>query len=623
MNKIYKVAFLLSVVVISSIVLNGCKKDWLTPKPLSIYSPENTLVNIDGFRAALAGCNKTVRSEYFGDGAPIITELIFSEIAVDGTNDKSGPAQNMDISITPDAQLNHVDFNRIGWFWTYGYTGIRQANTIITRLPNVAGISDADKAILMGQAYFYRAYWYYRLTNQFGDVPCPTKEIFEAKTDYVTVKREVILARMKADLETAVKSVPVTTDKGDVNRGACYHLLTKINLALGLFDDAIVSATAVINGGFSLMTGRFGADAGITSKNVTWDLHRPDNKSLAANKEGIFLVTDRLGSASEFVDKDMNGGTGTDPGSRLMRQALPGVSISTTILTPSGKAGMTASGGVEIDIMNIYGRGIGRARNTPYHYKDIWDDANDFRHDSTSGNWLYPENLRYNNPALKTQGDTAYGLRLRLRGPTGNLLVDDTLRKWFPWPHYKLFVPDPQHNPQQGGHTDWYVFRLAETYLLRAEAYMWKNDKASAVADINKVRQRANCAAYSAAQVTMETILDERARELYWEEPRKTELTRIAYLYAKTGIAAYNGKTYTVANFSTSNYAIDRTIDKNIFYKTNFKTLHQDIFRISQYHVLWPVPQSAILANTDNHINQNIGYSGAASNVTPSDKIVD
>jgi hypothetical protein len=427
---------------------------------------------------------------------------------------------------------------------------------------------------------------------------------------------------MKSDLEFAVKYVPFVTDKGDVNRGACYHLLTKINLALGLFDDAIASATAVINAGtFKLMTGRFGVDAGIATKNVTWDLHRPDNKAAGTNTEGLFLVTDRVGTASAFVSSNLDGGTGGTDGSRLMRQTVPGVSIGTTIFTPAGKNGMTASAGVEIDMMNIYGRGIGRCRSTSYHYAQIWDDPNDLRHDSTSGNWLYPQNIRYNNPALKGV-DTAYGLRLRLFGPTGTLLCDDTLRRWFPWPHYKVYIPDQANVPMQGGHSDWYVFRLAETYLLRAEAYMWKGDAASAVADVNAVRTRAKCAPYTAAQMSIGTILDERARELYWEEPRKTELTRIAYIFAKTG-QPYNGKTYTLANFSTNNFWYDRLMEKNIFYQKNFVTVHGDMMKISQYHVLWPVPQSAILANPDGHINQNQGYSGAGANVPASDKIID
>ena len=383
-------------------------------------------------------------------------------------------------------------------------------------------------------------------------------------------------------------------------------------MALGLFDDAIASASAVItNGTYRLMVNRFGVDASRAERNVIWDLHRTDNKSSAANAEGLFMVTSRLGTPSAWTD-------GT-PGMRIMRQTVPGVSIGSTIFTPSGKVGMVATSGVEIDIMNIYGRGIGRCRSTSYHYNMIWDDTKDLRHDSTSGNWFYPENMRYNNPALKGT-DTAYGLRLRLRGPTGTLLCEDTLRRWYPWPHYKVYVPDTENSPMQGGHSDWYVFRLAETFLLRAEAYMWKGDAAAAAADVNAVRTRAKCSPYTAADMNIGTILDERARELYWEEPRKTELTRIAYIFAKTGLP-YNGKTYNVANFSTSNFMIDRILEKNEFYRKNYVTIRGDVMRISQYHVLWPIPQEAILANTDARINQNIGYSGASSNVPPLDKI--
>jgi len=175
----------------------------------------------------------------------------------------------------------------------------------------------------------------------------------------------------------------------------------------------------------------------------------------------------------------------------------------------------------------------------------------------------------------------------------------------------------------RGGHTDWYVMRLAETYLIRAEAYVWKGQRDLAMADVNSVRTRAKCSPYiNSANVNIGTILDERARELYYEEGRKTELTRIAYLFAKTG-QAYNGKTYTLANFSTSNFMVDRILEKNIFYKKNFVTLHQDMMKISPYHVLWPIPQSAINGNSDGRLNQNIGYSGAELNVPALDKIPD
>jgi hypothetical protein len=610
MKNLYKLLSLSTIIVIGMVVSESCKKDWLTPKPLSFFSPENTLIDVVGFNAALNGCARTLKNEWYGDGAPIITETIFSEVAVEGTDDKSGPAQNLDVQIKPDAILNNTDNNRIGWYWEQEWIGIRLANTIVSRLPAATAINDSTKNVIKGKAYFYRAYDYYRLTNQFGDVPCPLKELTDVKTNYATVKREVILQRMKKDLDSAVLWVPWKSDRGDVNKGAVYHLLAKIDLALGLFDDAIAAASAVIdNGSYKLMTARFGVDAGIATKNVIWDLHRPANKAAANNTEVLFLVTDAFGNVARFVG-----------GIQSMRQAAPGISIA-GITTPNGGVAMSALANIEIDNMQLYGRGIGRCRSTSYHYNEIWDDVNDLRHDSTSGNWMYMENLRYSNPALKGV-DPYYGQRLRLYSSTGALLCSDTLRQWYPWPHYKLYIPDVENTPMRGGNTDWYVMRLAETYLIRAEAYVWKGDMANAAADVNKVRQRAGCAPYTAAKMSIGTILDERARELYYEEGRKTELTRIAYLFAKTG-KPYNGKTYTLANFSTSNFMVDRILEKNVFYRTNFVTIHLDVFRISQFHVLWPVPQSAISANPDGRINQNKGYTGADLNVPPLDVIPD
>ena len=205
-----------------------------------------------------------------------------------------------------------------------------------------------------------------------------------------------------------------------------------------------------------------------------------------------------------------------------------------------------------------------------------------------------------------------------LRHPTtGAVLCVDTIRSWFGWPQYKIFIPDTEQTPMQGGHTDWYVFRLAETYLLRAEAYFWKGDLANAATDINQVRTRAKAAPITAAQVNMGTILDERARELYYEEPRKTELTRISYIFAQTGKAAENGKTYSLANFSDANYFYDRIMAKNNFYRTGIRTIHNDQYTISPYHVLWPVPSDAIQANSNGIINQNKGYVGYEGNVAP------
>jgi hypothetical protein len=536
----------------------------------------------------------------------MITENIFSEVSVEGTTDKSGPAQDLNLLILPDANLNSADANRIGWFWQEFYKGIKYANTVIGRLEDATFESDAQKNDILGRALFHRAYRYYRLTQQFGDVPLILEEITSARLDFVTTARETILRKMQQDLNLAVPMVNDVANPGDINKDAVLHLLTKVNLALGDFDEAIASSSQIINGStHTLTTDRFGIDAGDASKDVTWDLHRVENKSLPGNKEGILMVIDRLGYEN---NGDYDGGL------RIQRQAVP--LWWRFINTPDGQNGMSDAPGIDIDQVTAIGRGIGRNRGTHYSTKEIWKDANnDQRH--KLGNWYDMEDLVYNAPSLQSSGNSFYGKNLELYLPDGTPLCSDTIRNWYGFPHYKFFVPDPLRVKPDGGHGDWYVYRVAETYLLRAEAYFWKGNLGAAAEDINVVRRRAEADEITASDVNIDYILDERARELYYEEGRKTELTRIAFIFAKTGKTAYNGKTYSLSNFSTDNFWYDRIMEVTDFYNKGVKTIHGDEYTMSPYHVLWPIPASAINANTQGIINQNEGYPGAENNIPP------
>ena len=64
------------------------------------------------------------------------------------------------------------------------------------------------------------------------------------------------------------------------------------------------------------------------------------------------------------------------------------------------------------------------------------------------------------------------------------------------------------------------MLRIAETYLIRAEAYLALGEKSKAAADINVLRDRANASYCTAADIDIDYILDERARELLGEENR-------------------------------------------------------------------------------------------------------
>ncbi|QKJ31935.1 RagB/SusD family nutrient uptake outer membrane protein [Mucilaginibacter mali] len=627
MKKINK--SIIAVLTLAAVIItDGCtKRSDLVPEAPSKFTPDVTLTTPAAFKSAVEYMNQNERIEFFGDSAPMLTEDIFSDVAVEGTTDKTTPAQDLNVRITPTANLNSDDYNKIGRYWEIWWNGIHYANTVISRIDNVKWPTTAARNAILSAAYFHRALRYYRLCNEFGDVPCVLSEEQSVNVGYFSTQRAVILKQMKTDLEFATANLTDNVDKGEVTKGAAYHLLTKINLALGLFDDAITSASAIINGGtYKLMTNRFGIVASNAAHNVIWDLHRPENKSLGSNTEALYNVIDR---------ETLEGATAN--GSQVMRNCVP-MWHNGTILTPTNKKpGVVDAVTAEFPLTYYYGRGIGRVRGTPYSTQYIWTDATDLRH--APGNWVNMTDLVYNNSAIKTSDPTWYGKKLQqytaatvasvfLNGPR------DTIRAWFGWPHYKIFInpggvdilnatSDKWWSPPRGTNTDWYVFRVAETYLLRAEAYMWKGQAAQAMADLNVVRARAQAQLLTdASKVTMSTVLDERARELFFEEPRHAELARIAFIYAQTGIPSYTGKVYNTVTFSTSNFFYDRVIEKNDFYNRGVVTNSGNTFTISPYHVLWPIPQSEINLNINGHINQNKGYAGSETNIPALDHIV-
>ncbi len=127
--------------------------------------------------------------------------------------------------------------------------------------------------------------------------------------------------------------------------------------------------------------------------------------------------------------------------------------------------------------------------------------------------------------------------------------------------------------------------RLAETYLLRAEAYWRKGDLGNAAADINVVRERANATPVMPNEVTLDYLLDERVRELYAEEWRLVTLMRLREV---DGV----------------NVLVDRT---RRFYD-NDQAVGGVGAGIQDHNRLYPIPQSEIDLNINGNLEQNPGY---------------
>lgn len=574
----FRMVFALSLLLVSS-----CSKKWLEPEPLSFFSPENVYVSKAGFESLLVTMRKDLKNENTGAMNYLVMD--------NASSDLGSPWSQLDFyKLTPNTDV----YYRFLAMFDAVYASIKNANVLISRIDNIEWENESDRNGLLAEAYWHRAYWYYRLINAYGDVPFVGEELTDAKLDFYTHSRWAILDKIQSDLEFAVQWLPERAAPGVISRGAGNHLLAKVYLANLQFDKAIAAATSVINGPYALMTSRFGVSANDPSRNLIWDLHRPKNFNNAQNTETILATVDRF----EAPPGAKSAGLFT------MRMYNPAW-FQNIVRDSEGKVGMVAGG----PMYDSLGRGNANVRLSPFYQYDLWNDGGHTWDNTTDLrrsdiNWVDLHEILYNNPASVDYGKPVN--KAFLQTP------QDSIYALYAIPHYIMYVPmdDPMAVPV-GGNGDWYVFRLAETYLLRAEAYYWKNNAFEAARDINMVRARAQASPIAEADVDIDAIMDERARELFAEEPRHGELVRVSYILAKLGQGGYS-----LTNFSEKNYYYDRVMKYNILYTQKVERLG-NIANIAPFHALWPIPSEIILANTLGVINQNIGYDGAGKNVPP------
>lgn len=455
------------------------------------------------------------------------------------------------------------------WDWAYEKM-ISMSNRVIYHAQksenNDLWESEADKNAVIAEAMFFRAWAYNILANLFGDVVIVESGLPEPIYDFQRSPREDVYKLARTDLEFAAQWLPEQLDaslEGHPVKAAAQHLLSEVCISLGDYDAAIASASEVINSpNYQLMTTRFGS-ASDEPGDVFSDLFKEGNfNRVSGNMESILVW-----QVTEFA----NGGSGSRArGNNFVRGFAPflvdyidttGASGWIYDLSTDPPVGVDTVGGMEL------GRGAGFVRGSNYALYDIWQDDWD---DMRNSPYNIKRDFYFNNPQSVLFGQK-WDPAIHARSSK------DTTRRVYP---YSLKVEGPFFEGGDGafrGRTtkDAYIMRLAETYLLRAEAYHRKGDNVSAAADINTVRARASATPVNSGDVDLDYILDERARELMAEEPRMRTLIRMGKLVERVRL-----------------YDIDQTSRATV----------QD------YNQFWPIPQSAIDANTGAVLEQNPGY---------------
>ena len=509
-NKAIK--YLISAVIVTFVASSCAKK--LDLYPTNDLTPEKTFSTAAGYKSVLA--------------------KIYGTLAITGN---SGPAGNPDISggLDEGSQVAFIrmffncqelptdeavvawndqtikDFHNLKWTSTdpflkgiyarpiYNITlineYIRESTDAKLTERGITGSEASDIKKSVAEVRFLRAFNYWVMMDLFG------KSTFITEEDKIgtTLPKEITRADLFKYIEKELLAIdgdlaPVKTiEYGRVDQGAAWALLARLYLNAGVYTgttrytDAITYAKKVIGGGYSLYSA---GNSGYKKVFMADNDKAKDEMIFAIACDG--LRTQAYGNTTFFVHAacgDENGEYGVGGGWYGYRATESFVNLF------ADKSGNTDQ----------------RAMFTTSKY-------------GTS-----PSQLTINDIGNFDQG-----------------------------PHVKKFV-----NIRSDGGTvsdskkdfsdvDFPVFRLSEMYLIYAEAMLRGGtgaDPVTALGYLNAIRFRAygnsygpgNVGLLTAGNITLQFILDERARELYWEGHRRTDLIRYGLLTTGTYLWPWKG----------------------------------------------------------------------------------
>lgn len=460
----------------------------LTEHPEDIVVADELYTTPAGFEAGLNALYQQVRRERFGTENDVnnILATVYS-IGVDNAyGNYLSPAERpfSEFGVVLNSQTTIVNT-----FWVLMYQTINAANTVIGRAENPAvSWSATEKARVIAEARLVRAWAYRHLTYLWGDVPVTLEESSgdRVRTDFDRISRDSVRKVIISDLLFAEANLPATSaDPGKATKAVAQHYLAEIYLARGDAVSAEAKANAVIGSGLhKLITARYGVNAG---------------------NPGVAFM-------DQFLDGNVNRSQGNTEVLWALQNAQSVLGGGGSIMRRSWVTRYESIPGMTVSVDNG-GRGIGRLAITNYGL-NLYQPS-----DVRGGLFAIRRFYLYNNaatlPAGKKLGDT-------VKTVAGTEVVSDrfrpSTRKW-DW----ATTTDPNISEQ---YNDQPYIRLAETYLLLAEAQMKNGNTGGAATTLNLLRARAGALPITAANVTMDFILDERSRELVTEEQRRYTLVR-------------------------------------------------------------------------------------------------
>lgn len=525
---------------------------------------DNYLSTPNGFEDGVKACYSFLRDFYGFDENGASATVFGTDLF---TNGFDGGKKYMN-SYNPNLNPRNATTAAI---WNDLYVGINTCNAVITRAPDVEGLDDQLRNIRLAETRFLRGQFYFLLVQLFGPLHLTLTETEGVQTEASRVPIAEVYDAIISDLDFAVQTLPVVaSDYGRATKPAAEHLLSKVYLT------------------------RAGSDA-----QQAGDYQKAAELAMHVINEYDFQLVDDFAELFEQGENEKN------------PEVIFSVQNSKNLMTSGNADGSCCDGGNTLhtyflmkyddlpgmtrDLAN--GRPWARFKPTEFLLQTLFDRQYDSRFEKSFKRVFY-----CNDPGTYTTinghqvtlalGDTAIFIPDREWSDTeisqaGYSVYTPSMQTERVYPVLNKFLdPERPDVQEMRGSRDILIFRLAETYLIAGEALMMSDQPAEAVTYINIVRRRAartgetdsETAAnklameITAADLSLDFVLDERGRELAGELMRWFDLVRTGKL-------------------------IERVKKYNPVAAANIKP----------YHVLRPIPQDQI-DRTSTEFNQNDGY---------------
>jgi len=447
--------------------------------------------------------------------------------------------------------------------WDELYRGINTSNAVIDRSVDVTGVSQSVVLQRVSEAKFIRAHHYFVMVQLFGGVDLQLSETTVPTKEVTRASVASIYAAIIQDLEEAIPNLEAkakSSDFGRATRPAAEHLLGRVYLTKATSEAKESSDYAKAE----LLLQSVITNYGLILLPDFADVHAFGNE---INDEVIWSI--------QYTRDPLTNGGGNNAHVFFLMEY-------------DNQPGMIR------DTEN--GRPFKRFRPTDYTLNTIFADrVNDSRYKkSYRDNFLSNRPGTYNTSFDKSkstvtfaQGDTTIWLpgyniptSERAKYPYQVLTPELYTERVFPALR-KHMDPGRVDRTQFEGGRDYIAMRLADTYLMLAEAQFRQGKIGPATANINMVRRRAAFPGkesemeISESELTFEFITEERERELIGEQSRWLDLKRWGILIER--VKLYNP---------------------------------QAAPNIQSFHVLRPIPQNQIdrAEGTSSAFPQNPGY---------------